>query len=63
MLRIAQLAVVQPSCSAPVSMPMTPVLPVVTLAVGFARDRQSPAQAPLLAEVSPFVAAEMVPTR
>jgi hypothetical protein len=51
------------ACSAPVSMPTTPVLPVVTLAVGFARDRQSPAQAALLAEVSPFVDAEMVPTR
>ena len=48
---------------APVSMPTTPVLPVVALAVGFARDRQSPAQAALLAEDQPFVDAEMVPTR
>ena len=44
-------------------MPTTPVLPVVILAVGFARDRQSPAQAALLAEDQPCVDAEMVPTR
>ena len=44
-------------------MPTTPVLPVVALAVGFTRDRQSPAQAALLAEDQPCVDAEMVPTR
>lgn len=61
-IRIAQPAVVQPPAG-PVSMPTTPVLPVVALAVGFARHRQSPAQAALLAEDQPFVDAERVPTR